>query len=132
MGVFFMHLGHQLFPHHHHQNAKVAAHSHSPGEKHHHHHDTTDTPNVDQQTGWLDELLSYINHEHIENPIQSGNQLKANFCKTIFFILPGINGINDFSLLEYRLVLPIYSPPEEYPKKHIILFKNRRGPPVMA
>jgi len=131
IGAFSLHLAHQLFPHHHHEEKVVATHSHGPGDKHHH-HDTSSSAKQDKQASWLDELLSFVNHGKTDNPIQSGNQLKADFCKTISIILPGFSGIQDFSLLEYNLILPVYSPPEEQPIKHVILFKSRRGPPAMA
>jgi len=131
ISAFSLHLAHQLFPHHHHEEKVVATHSHGPGDKHHH-HDTSSSPKQDKQASWLDELLSFVNHGKTDNPIQSGNQLKADFCKTISIILPGFSGIQDFSLLEYNLILPVYSPPEEQPIKHVILFKSRRGPPAMA
>lgn len=131
IGAFSMHLTHQLFPHHHHAEEAVGAHSHEPGSKHHH-HDSSDFSKQEKQGDWLDEILSFINHGKTDTPIHSGNQLKADFCKTISIILPGISGIQDFSLLEYNLILPVYSPPVEYPTKHVILFKSRRGPPAMA
>jgi hypothetical protein len=132
IGVFSLHLVHQLFPHHHHEEEVVATHSHETGSKHHHHHDTSHSSKEDKQTDLLDEILSFINHGKTDNPIQSGNQLKADFCKTISIILPGFSGIQDFSLLKYNFILPVYSPPEEQPIKHVILFKSRRGPPAMA
>jgi hypothetical protein len=132
IGAFSLHLAHQLFPHHHHEEEVVATHSHESGSKHHHHHDTPSSSKEDKQTDLLDEILSFINHGKTDNPIQSGNQLKADFCKTISIILPGFSGIQDFSSLEYNLMLPVYSPPEEQPIKHVILFKSRRGPPAMA
>lgn len=132
IGAFSLHLAHQLFPHHHHEEEVVAMHSHESGSKHHHHHDTPSSSKEDKQTDLLDEILSFINHGKTDNPIQSGNQLKADFCKIISIILPGFSGIQDFSLLEYNLMLPVYSPPEEQPIKHVILFKSRRGPPAMA
>jgi hypothetical protein len=132
IGAFSLHLAHQLFPHHHHEEEVAATHSHEPGSKHHHHHDTHISYKEGKKTDLLDEILSFINHGKTDNPIQSGNQLKADFCKTISIILPGFSGIQDFSLLEYNLMLPVYSPPEEQPIKHVILFKCRRGPPAMA
>lgn len=131
IGAFSLHLGHQLFPHHHHHvHELIAEHQHEPNSNHH--HSSSNFPKQEKKKKWLDELLSFINHGNTESPIQSSNQLKTDFCKIILVILAGFNGLQSPSLQDYILTLPIYSPPEDKPTKHIILFKHRRGPPVMA
>jgi hypothetical protein len=132
IGAFSLHLAHQLFPHHHHEEEVAATHSHEPGSKHHHHHDTPSSSKEGKQTDLLDEILSFINHGKTDNPIQSGNQLKADFCKTISIILPGFSGIQDFSLFSYHPLRPVETPPDDHPKTHDIIFTRRRGPPAMA
>ena len=74
-----MHLGHQLFPHHHHATEIAATHQHEANSNHH--HNSSELPDQDQKKNWLDELLSFVNHGSTESPIQSGNQLKIDFCK---------------------------------------------------
>ena len=130
IGAFSLHLGHQLFPHHHHVHELIAEHQHEPNSNHH--HNSSDFPEQEKKKKWLDELLSFINHGNTESPIQSSNQLKTDVCKIIPIILPGFNRLQSLALHDYILLLPIYSPPEDKPTKHIILYKNRRGPPVMA
>ncbi|MEJ5962949.1 hypothetical protein [Pedobacter immunditicola] len=131
IGAFSLHLGHQLFPHHHHEQGFIASYHHEHHNAHHHHHSST-FPTEQKKKKWFDELLSLINHGNTESPIQSSNQLKTDVCKIIPIILPGFNRLQSLSLEDYILILPIYSPPEDKPTKHLILFKNRRGPPVMA
>lgn len=131
IGAFSLHLAHQLFPHHHHDSEATVSHVHEPGAKHHH-HDSPESHKQEKQVEWLDELFSFFNHSKTDAPMQSGCQLKTEFCKTISIILPGFKATQDFSLLEYNLTLPVYSSPEEQPTEHVILFKSRRGPPAMA
>jgi len=135
IGTFLLHLTHQLFPHHHHEKPeiKVAAvtHSHGPKTKHHH-HESDDTSKQHRDKNWLDELLSFIHHDKTDNPIQSGSQIKADFCKVITIIPSVFDGLPEFSIPDYQLIIPGYAPPEQQPQQHIILFKSRRGPPAMA
>jgi len=128
--AFLLHLGHQLFPHHHHVHELNAKHQHEPNSNHH--HSRSDFPEQEKKKKWLDELFSFINHGNTDSPIQSSNQLKTDFCKIIPIILPGFNRLQSLSLQDYTVILPIYSPPENKPTEHIILFTSRRGPPVMA
>ncbi|TCD01123.1 hypothetical protein [Pedobacter psychroterrae] len=132
IGVFSLHLAHQLLPHHHHQEEVVAAHSHGAGTKHHHHHEDSGTEKQDQQQNWLDELLSFIHHGQTDNPVQSGSQLKADFCKVITIIPSVFDYLPEFSIPDYQLILPGYAPPEQQSTEHVILFKSRRGPPEIA
>lgn len=133
IGAFSLHLTHQLIPHHHHYPEEIIAlHSHESGIKHHHHNSTSACPEPDVLIDLLGKLLSFINHGNTENPIQSGNQLKADFCKTISIVLSGGSGLQGFSLFAFNFFLPVYSPPKEPPTKHIILFKSRRGPPALG
>jgi len=133
IGAFSMHLAHQLFPHHHHiEKVVTATHSHEDGSKPHHHHVDDHTKKPDQQKNWLDELLSFIHHGKTDNPVQSGNQIKADFCKVLTIIPSVFDGIPEFTIPDYELILPGYAPPEQKPQQHVILFKSRRGPPAMA
>jgi hypothetical protein len=119
-----------LFPHHHHEQGFIASYHHEHHNAHHHHSSTFTTEQKKKK--WLDELLSLINHGNTDSPIQSSNQLKTDVCKIIPIVPPGYNRLQNFTLLEYNLILPVYSPPEDKSTEYIILFKNRRGPPVMA
>lgn len=130
IAAYVLHLGHQLFPHHHHTDELVAVHQHEPNSNHH--HNSSDFPEQEKKGTWLNELLSFINHGNTDSPIQSSNQLKTDFSKTFPIILPGFNRLENFTLPEYTLILPVYFPNEDKPTKYIILFKNRRGPPVMV
>ena len=133
IGAFSMHLAHQLFPHHHHtEEVVVSTHSHGPGSKHHHHHADTESKNQQQAKDWLDELLSFIQHGKTDNPVQSGNQIKADFCKVLTIVPSVFDGIPEVPIPDYQLTLPGYAPPEQKPQQHVILFKSRRGPPAMA
>ena len=133
IGAFSLHLAHQLFPHHHHvEQVATATHSHGPGDKHHHHHAGSENENPEPEKGWLDELLSFIHHGATDSPVQSGNTAKADFCKVLTIVPSVFDGIPEFKLPDYQLILPGYAPPEQKPQQHVILFKSRRGPPAMA
>lgn len=133
IGAFCLHLAHQLFPHHHHIEQVVAAsHSHKHADKDHHHHTDSENQNPEPEKNWLDELLSFIHHGKTDNPVQSGNQIKADFCKLLTIIPSVFDGIPNFKLPNCKLTLPSYAPPEQKPQQHVILFKSRRGPPAMA
>jgi hypothetical protein len=132
IGAFFMHLAHQLFPHHHHtEEVTVATHSHGLDSKHHHHHADTENKKQEQQKNWLDELLSFINHGTTDNPVQSGNQIKADFCKALTIVPSVFDGLLEISVPDSQIIFS-YAPPEQKHQQHVILFKSRRGPPAMA
>lgn len=131
IGAFSLHLAHQLFPHHHHtEEVIVATHSHGTGSKHH--HPDAENKKQEPQKDWLDELLSFIHHGKTDNPVQSGNPVKADFCKVLTIIPSVFDGIPEVPIPDYQLTLPGYAPPEQKPQQHVILFKSRRGPPAMA
>ncbi|TKB96449.1 hypothetical protein [Pedobacter cryotolerans] len=131
-GAFSLHLAHQLFPHHHHQPVIAKAHSHGEGSDHHHHHKAETNSKPQQDKNILDELLSLINHGKADSPVQSGSQIKVDYCKVISILPVAATAMVELAIDDYQLTSLGYTPPEHKPQQHVILFKSRRGPPAMA
>jgi hypothetical protein len=132
-GAFFLHLTHQVIPHQHHVQTPVVTHSHDIDHEHHYqHHDDHKSSKQEESRNWLNDILSFIQHGQIESPIPSGNQIESNFCKAIAIISPQHWDLQDCHFSVFTFTLPYYSPPQGQPPEHCVLFKCRRGPPVMA
>lgn len=130
LGAFAMHFAHQLLPHRHCTEVVVAA-AHSQGSSHKQAPDHY-LPEINQQKDWLDKLLSFVHHGSMDSTLRSSNLVKADFSKVIHFSQSIFNGMPAFRLTEYLEIPPALTAMKHKPQQHVILFKSRLGPPVMA